>query len=44
MPDDDCKDLNDVRIKYGNSFNIYDYVVNNSYNYFKSSIKLSKVL
>lgn len=40
----DHKDLNDVRVSRGNQFNIYDFVVENSYNYFKSSIKLSNVL
>jgi len=44
MPDDTSKDLNDVRVKLGNDFNIYDYVVENSYNYFKTSIKLKNVL
>jgi hypothetical protein len=44
MPNDEDKDLNDVRRRTGNMFDIYGFVIENSYNYFKSSIKLSQVL
>jgi hypothetical protein len=44
MPNDTDKDLNDVRIREGNSFNIYDFVVENSFNSFKTSMNMNNVL
>ena len=44
MPNDTDKDLNDVRIREGNKFNIYDFVVENSYNSFETSMKLDPVV
>jgi len=44
MPNEIDKDLNDVRVRNGNAFNIYDFVVENSYNSFKTSMKLNGVI
>lgn len=44
MPNDTDKDLNDVRKRNGNQFNIYDFVVKNSYNFFKTSMKMKSVI
>jgi hypothetical protein len=44
MPNDTDKDLNDVRVREGNAFNIYDFVVENSYNSFKTSMMMNNVV
>lgn len=42
MPGTEYKDLNDVRRKKGNRFNVLQFVEENSYTHFKASMKLSK--
>jgi hypothetical protein len=44
MPNEIDKDLNDVRMREGNSFNMYDFVVENSYNSFKTSMIMNSVI
>lgn len=44
MPNETDKDLNDTRIREGNAFNIYDFVVNNSFDSFKTSINMQSVI
>ena len=44
MPNKTDKDLNDVRIREGNQFNIYDFVEKNSCNSFKTAMKLKGVV
>lgn len=44
MPTTEHKDLNDLRVNMGTSFNMYDYIVENSYDHFSFSIKMKNVL
>ena len=44
MPNETDKDLNDVRIREGNQFNVYDFVVENSFNSFKTSMMMKSVI
>ncbi len=43
MPGDSCKDLNDVKLE-DKKINIYDFVVENSYSHFKSSVIIKQSL
>lgn len=44
MPTDTDKDLNDIRIRMGNQFNIYNFIIENSFNSFKTSMIMKKVV
>ena len=44
MPNETDKDLNDLRIKNGNSLNVYEFVIKNSFNSFKTSMILKNVI
>lgn len=44
MPNEIDKDLNDVRIREGNQFNMYNFVVENSFNSFKTSMIMQSVI
>lgn len=44
MPNVVDKDLNDVRIKKGNKFDIYNFVIKNSFNSFKTSMIINNII